>query len=160
MADESDPGRMDVWRDFLASYNRVISALERETQEQDGLPLNWFDVLINLSEAPGGRLRMQDLAESVILTRSGLTRRIDRLVEAGLVRRDPSPDDRRGAYTSLTEKGRRTLKRVIPSHVRSVERLFRRHLSEQEVPVLRSAFAKILAADAGEAGDTDTTETG
>ena len=152
MAKESQPDRMDVWRDFLATYAKVIGAVEQEMQAEDGLPLNWFDVLIQLYEAPDGRLRMQDLAESVMLTRSGLTRRIDRLAAAGLVRREPSPDDRRGMYTALTKEGRRILRRVVPSHVRHVEHHFRRHLSEEDAGALRAGFAKVLdAADGGAA---------
>ena len=81
--------RMAVWREFIATYSRIMSALDEDMRKQSDLPLSWFDVLVQLSEAPGMRLRMQELASSVMLTRSGLTRRVDRMVAAGLVRREP-----------------------------------------------------------------------
>ena len=135
-----------MWRDLLSTHKKVIGALEREMETERGIPLSWFDVLINLSKSPGGRLRMQELAESLMLTRSGLTRRIDRMAGEGLVRREPAPDDRRGMYTALTKKGRRRLANIIPGHVKSVERLFRSHLSDDDAVTLRSAFRKILEA--------------
>ena len=142
---------MQVWRDFLAAHAGVIEALGREMESEQALPLNWFDVLVHLSEAPGMRLRMQDLAASVLLSRSGLTRRIDRMVESGLVRREPSPEDRRSTYAVLTEEGLGKLLQLVPGHRRNVERYFRRHLSQRDARVLQTVFAKILdtAHDAG-----------
>ena len=135
-----------MWRDFLSTHKKVIGALEREMETERGFSLSWFDVLINLSESTGRRLRMQDLAESLMLTRSGLTRRIDRMAEEGLVRREPAPDDRRGMYTALTKKGRRRLASIIPGHVKSVDRLFRSQLSDDDAVALRSAFRRIFEA--------------
>ena len=146
MSQSSNADRMQVWRDFLATYSRVMAALEEDLQSQSNLPLNWFDVLVQLSEAPDTRLRMQDLASFVMMTRSGLTRRIDRMVEAGLVRREPVPGDRRSAYTALTEEGFQKLLSVVPGHRDRVEQYFRSHLSEQDAEVMRHAFGRMLSA--------------
>ena len=86
-----------VWEAFLRTQAAIVRRLEREMMETDGLPLPWYDVLIQLYATPEKRLRMQVLAESVVLSRSGVTRLIDRLEREGLVRREASPEDRRGA---------------------------------------------------------------
>ena len=117
--------------------------------EEEGLPLPWFDVLIHLCEAPEGRLRMQTLSDSVVLSRSGITRLVDRMEKAGLVRREPSPEDRRGAYATVTQSGRQTFERVWPGHKQRVTERFVRHLSDTEARVLYRALTKVIRANEG-----------
>src|SRR5207237_2294677 len=88
--------RIGIWRSFLRAHAGVIRELGRELAAEAGLPLAWYDVLLQLAEAPGRRLRMAELADRVLLSRSGLTRLVDRLQAEQLVRREPSPDDARG----------------------------------------------------------------
>src|SRR5438105_5022694 len=96
------PGHLASWLALLQAHSVVVEAVEREMQRDVGLPLAWFDVLIQLANAPDGRLRMQDLARSVLLSKSGLTRLVDRLVDAGLVGRAACEGDRRVTYAVLT----------------------------------------------------------
>lgn len=138
--------RMAVWREFIATYSRIMSALDEDMRKQSDLPLSWFDVLVQLSEAPGMRLRMQELASSVMLTRSGLTRRVDRMVAAGLVRREPLPGDRRSVSAVLTEEGFQRLLSVVPGYREKVERYFRGHLSDEDVEAMRRVFRRVLSA--------------
>ena len=112
-----------------------------------GLPLSWFDVLIHLYEAPKGRLRLQALADSVVLSRSGLTRLIDRMEAAGLVRRELSAEDRRGFYAVLTENGRRRFEEVLPGHRTDIEEHFTHHLTGEEMETLTALLSKIIATN-------------
>ncbi|MBK8561612.1 MAG: MarR family transcriptional regulator [Dehalococcoidia bacterium] len=87
---------MAAWRTFLTAHARVTALLEDELQRERELPLTWYDVLLHLREAPERRLRMTELAAAVLLSKSGLTRLVDRMYAAGLVNRSPDGDDRRG----------------------------------------------------------------
>jgi DNA-binding MarR family transcriptional regulator len=138
-----DPQRLDAWRAFLRAHAVLTDALDRELQAERDLPLAWYDVLLNLAEADDDRLRMRDLADRVMLSRSGLTRLVDRMATAGLVSRRPDPDDRRGTLACLTDAGLHSLRRAAPVHLRGVEEHFARHLRDDEVRVLRQAFERI-----------------
>jgi DNA-binding MarR family transcriptional regulator len=138
-----DPRRLDAWRAFLRAHAVLTDTLDRELQAERELPLAWYDVLVSLSEADDGRLRMRDLAERVMLSRSGLTRLVDRMVTAGLVSRRPDPDDRRGTLACLTDEGMHTLRRAAPVHLRGVQEHFARHLRDDEVQVVHDAMQRI-----------------
>jgi DNA-binding MarR family transcriptional regulator len=101
-----DPAQLSAWRRLLEAHATVTELLEHELVAERGLPLSRYDVLLNLAEAPEGRLRMQELSASVLLSKSGLSRLVDRMVEAGLVRRERCQDDRRGWFAVLTDQGR------------------------------------------------------
>jgi len=105
--------------------------------------------LLELSGAPDGRLRMHELARAVVLSRSGLTRLVDRLEGAGLLRREPDPADRRGSYAAITEAGRATLRRMWPVYAAGIAEHFGRHLTDEETRVIASALRRV--ADAGRA---------
>src|SRR3954463_6481530 len=90
--------RIRTWRLFLATHASVAEVLDAELQAERSMPLTWYDVLVNLDHAPGGRMRMQHLAEAVLFSRSGLTRLADRMERAGLISREACPDDRRGTF--------------------------------------------------------------
>ena len=110
------------------------------------LPLEHYDVLLCLKRAPGGgqRLRLSELAEAVTLSRSGLTRLVDRLEKAGLLRREACPTDRRGAFAALTPKGAGALRRTWPAYARAIQEHFARHLSDEEAGILARASGRIL----------------
>lgn len=135
-----------VWRDFLRAHVALTSILERELVEEKTLPLTWYDVLVNLHGA-GGRMRMQELARSVLLSKSGLTRLVDRMEEAGYVRRESCASDRRGTEAVLTDDGERTLREAAPVHLRGVEEHFARHLDDDELDVLRRVLSRVLDAN-------------
>jgi DNA-binding MarR family transcriptional regulator len=148
MPEVPNPRQLAAWRAFLEAHAAVTAVLERELQERD-LSLAWYDVLLQLSEAPGGRLRMGDLARSVLLSKSGLTRLCDRMESAGLVRREPIDDDARGLVAAITKTGRSTLRRAAPLHLKGVQTHFSRHLSEQEARTLTTALRRIAEAARG-----------
>ena len=139
-----------AWRAFLETYATVVPVLSDHIENELGLPLTWYDVLVKLQHySEDGRLRMQALSELVFLTSSGLTRLLDRMVEAGLVRRESTPDDRRGVYAVLTDRGREALDEVHPAHGQAVEEHFLRHLDDADADALSRAFEKILKGEKG-----------
>src|ERR1700755_3206020 len=93
------------WRSSLEAHSLVLRVFESEMQERVGFSLAWYDILLHLSEAPGRSLRMNELAESLVLSRSWLSRRVEAMEAAGLVQRWPAEDDARGVYASLTPDG-------------------------------------------------------
>ena len=137
-----NPG-IETWRRLLRVHRVVLEKLRREMDHAHALPLAWFDVLVQL-QAAKGRLRMTELADSVLLSSSGLTRLVDRMEGAGLLRREPCSDDRRGHWAMLTDAGKLLAKKAASVHARGIREHFLAHLSEEEVATLGDAFAKIL----------------
>lgn len=146
MVGRLDKRRMDAWKALLAVQRALLDRLEAELRHEHGLPLGWYDVLVQLSFAPAGRLRMHELAASVMLTPSGLTRLVDRLEGERLVSRERCRTDRRGAEVVLTEEGLARLRAASPTHLRGIERHFARHLSDHEADTLVEVLGKILGA--------------
>src|SRR5437762_9733879 len=120
MPERPGKAQLAAWRAFLAAHARVTSVLEHELVAERGLPLAWYDVLVQLSEAPGGRLRMTDLAAAVLLSKSGLTRLVDRMAEARLVERAATDTHRRGRIVGLTEEGVDRLRARAPVPFRGI----------------------------------------
>lgn len=139
-----------AWRAFLRAHAHLTRRLETELQADADLPLASYDVLVQLSEAPGGRLRMTDLADRVLLSRSGLTRLVDRLERGGLVARAKCPNDARGTFTVLTEAGVDKLRQAAPAHLDGVHEHMTRHLDAAEIGVLTDLLTKLLQRDGGE----------
>lgn len=144
--ERKDDARLALWRSFLKAHAGVAAALERELETAQGMPLGWYSVLAALEETPGHRMRMQDLAGEVLLSVSGLTRLLDRIEQAGLVRRAPCSSDRRGVYAVLTPEGSRAFQTAAPVHMRGVSDFFAKDLNADEVAVLDSALKKIIHA--------------
>ncbi len=135
----------------MCAHTALSRALDEALESHSKLPLLTYEVLARIAEAPGRRLRMQELAELLPLTKSGLTRLIDRVERAGLARREVCPSDRRGTFAAITAEGREALKRADEVHERVLhERLT--HLEEEELATLLSACAKIAAAQRLRAG--------
>jgi DNA-binding MarR family transcriptional regulator len=143
-----DEVHLAAWRALLTAHAAVVACIDRELALADGnlVPLTWYDVLIELFEAPDQRLRQRDLARSVVLTRSGISRLIDRMATAGLVRREPNPDDRRGDLVALTDFGRGALRRTWPYYARGIASHFAQHLSADEAQVITAALERVRAA--------------
>lgn len=135
-----------VWALFLTAHAVLVDAIERRLA-QAGLPqLGWYDLLWALERSPGQRLRMSELAEKVVLSRSNLTRMVDRLEEAGLVSRERSEDDRRGAYAVLTEAGREMRRRMWPVYEAGIRQLFEGRLNDAEAGTLSAVLRRLLTA--------------
>ena len=139
--------QMSAWRSFLEVHSAVIKTLETELMEEQGLSLTWYDVLTHLSEAEGSRLQHQALAGALLLSRSGVTRLVDRMADAGLVRREASPEDRRASYVVMTPQGRDALDRASPVHVRGIVRHFTRYLGSGDVLGLQRFFSRVLQGE-------------
>jgi DNA-binding MarR family transcriptional regulator len=135
-----------AWRLFLQAHAQVVSTLARELEAEVGLPLTWYDVLAQLNMAPGQRLRSQQLVRALVITKSGLTRRIDRMEEAGLVERFQCAEDRRGLFVALLPAGETALARALPVHLAGVHRHFLDHLSPAQTECMIDVFSKVLAA--------------
>jgi DNA-binding MarR family transcriptional regulator len=131
-----------AWRAFMRAHASLMRQLEQELQAETGLAVADFDVLIQLALA-GGRLRMTDLAGRALVSRSGMTRRVARLVEDGLVERRPHEEDGRGIVVELTALGRRALKRALPVHARGIARHFASRLDKRELGRLEEALHKV-----------------
>jgi DNA-binding MarR family transcriptional regulator len=135
--------QFEAWKAFLRAQSGLIRTLDRELMAEQGLPITFFDVLAQLSAA-GGQLRMSELADAVLLSRSGVTRLVDRMERAGLVRREARGTDRRASYATLTAEGEQVLAEALPVHVQGIANHFGRHLSEQEAKTLAAAFGRMV----------------
>jgi DNA-binding MarR family transcriptional regulator len=132
-----------AWSGFLTTHARLVRGLDEELRAAHGMPLGTFDVLIQLSLAPGARLRMRELADAIVLSRSGLTRLVDRLVRDGLVKRERCGEDGRGAWAVLTPAGKRALDEATPTHLDGVRRHFLAALDEEDQARLGDVWARI-----------------
>jgi DNA-binding MarR family transcriptional regulator len=140
-----------AWRGLLRTHATLVKRLDAELEAEHGLPLTSYEVLLFLSDAEDRKMRMCDVAESVLLSRSGLTRLVDRLERDGLVERVSCPDDARGAYARLTDAGEAKLRAARQTHLEGVRTHFLRHFSEAELDVLAGAWRRVggAAVDAG-----------
>jgi len=136
------PTEMRAWRAFIEVHQDLMNALEADLAPH-GLSVGDYQVLVYLSESEDQNMRMCDLAERLQLSPSGLTRRLDGLVRAGLVARNPSSQDRRVMLAVLTPAGRSTIETVAPHHVRSVRQHFVDRLSPAQLAVFADAFEAV-----------------
>ena len=145
LVDESLPGRRgeQAWRALLQAHATLIRQLDTDLKEHTGLHLADFDVLAQLAAA-GGELRMTELAARTLISRSGLTRRVARLLDEGLVRRADSTDDGRGVTVALTGAGLARVTETVPVHLRGVSKLFVERLDDHELAVLQTALRKVI----------------
>lgn len=138
------PAELAAWRGLLRAHAALMAELDAELEVAHGLPLSSYDVLVNLADAPGRRMRMRDLADAVLLSRSGLTRLVDRLERDGLLTRASCPTDARGAYAVLTDEGRERLIEARPTHRDGVRRRFLSHFEPDELTQLAAWWERIV----------------
>jgi DNA-binding MarR family transcriptional regulator len=138
-----DGTELEAWQAFLRASIRLMDRLDAEL-EPHGLSLADYEILVHLSTEPSGELRMTELAARTLVSRSGLTRRLDRLVESGLVARRSCPTDRRGVLAVLTETGRRRLDAAAPTHVSGVRRHFISQLHGQDLRALAVSLDAVV----------------
>lgn len=137
---------MRAWQALLHANHQVVQTLDRELREAHDLTLAAYDVLLRLGRAPGRALNMSDLAERVMLSPSGLTRLVDRLVGRGLVQRRADPADARVALACLTDNGLRQLKIAARTHLRGIREHFTGQLSETKLRNVASALETITGS--------------
>ena len=142
-----DALELGAWRGFLLTHARLSGQLDAELMAAHGLPLRSYEVLLFLNDSPGGDMRMSELADSALLSRSGLTRLVDRLERDGLVRRESCPGDARGMNAVITPAGRRRFAAARQTHLEGVRRRFLEPLSEQEQRTLAGLWERL--GDAG-----------
>lgn len=143
MTDDLDPEGLVAWEAFVFAHAAAVGRIERDLREAGHIPLTWYDVLAALGETPDHRLRLSELATEVVLSRSGLTRLLDRVERAGLIRREPAVDDRRGAYAVLTPAGEAALLATWPDYARGIMRHFADHLDAAELRLLAAALGRV-----------------
>jgi DNA-binding MarR family transcriptional regulator len=140
---------LDAWRSYLQSHASILRALDAELVAEHGMTTRDYEVLLYLAQADDRRLPMSALAESTMLTRSGITRLIDGLVAGGLIERVACPDDARVSYAKLTDAGYQKLREAGSTHVASIYRLFLEHFTEQEIEQLARLMSRLPAAARG-----------
>lgn len=142
----TDPA--ETWGALLKVHAALVPRLDRELQDAHGLPLTWYDVLLELHGAPERRLTMGELGSVAAVSRTRVSRVVDELTRSGLVTREPNPDDGRSAFAALTPAGQAALRKAAPTYLAAVRREFADHLSAREAEVLAGALRKVLAAAA------------
>ena len=138
------PDRLRCWRLFFESAMALLDVLDSELQAAAGISQRWYDVLVHTEESPNG-IQMTELADRILYSKSGLTRVIDRMEEADLVRRVRPPNNRRSILVLPTEQGTKTLERARRHHRDGIQRHFSEHLSDADVKALTRALEKISA---------------
>jgi DNA-binding MarR family transcriptional regulator len=146
---ELSPAELGAWRGLLRVHSALVKALDAELLGGHDLPLTSYEVLINLQAAPGKRRRMSELADGVLLSRSGMTRLVDRLEKEGLLARDACVSDGRGTFAVLTDKGEALLTEARRTHLDGVRERFLKHFGADDLTQLATLWNRVLpgAAD-------------
>jgi DNA-binding MarR family transcriptional regulator len=132
------------WRGFLRVHAALERELDAELAERHGLPLSSYEVLLTVADAPGERMRMSEIADSVLLSRSGVTRLVDRLERDGLVERIPCEDDARGQYAVLTSRGRQVFDAARVTHLAGVRRRFLERFDDDELQRMAEFWERLV----------------
>jgi DNA-binding MarR family transcriptional regulator len=143
MGNDKDP-RFQAWYGNLQATMRSLQRIERAVEDATGLPMASIEVLVNIAFENDGRMRMSELADTLLLSRGGATRLVARLESAGLVAREIPPEDRRATFAVITDKGRKALEQGMPVLEQAVAANYLDHLDDDELRALRSASLKIL----------------
>jgi DNA-binding MarR family transcriptional regulator len=138
-----DRDELGAWRGMLRVHAGLVKALDAELAAVHGLPLTSYEVLLYLADAPGGRLRMAELADAVLLSRSGLTRLVDRMEREGLIRREQCPNDARGWFAAITHTGLQTFRTARETHLAGVRERFLAHFSRDELRGLAELWERV-----------------
>lgn len=136
------------WGGFLRAYGILTRELDGELTAEHGITLSDYEVLLFLASTPDRRLRMSELADSVLISQSGITRLVDRLTRRGLVRREPCSDDRRGLFAVLTHDGLAKLREASPTHLAGVRSRFLGRLSDEEQAMLGDLWERLVPGTA------------
>jgi DNA-binding MarR family transcriptional regulator len=138
-----DQEELAAWRGMLRAHAELTRTLDAELAREHDLPLSSYEVLLYLADADGGRMRMSELADSVLLSRSGLTRLVDRLERQGLLRRERCESDARGFFAEITPEGRRAFDAARKTHLDGVRKLFLSRFSRDELRALGELWQKL-----------------
>ena len=146
MANRSgQPDPVAAWRSMLLAHSRALRAIESDLEAAGTIPLTWYDVLLELNGADG-RLRMQELGDRVVLSRTRVSRLVDELERRGLVAREPDGTDGRVTYAAITVAGKKALRATAPRYRRGIEEHFTRHLTADEQQIIAAALSRVVDA--------------
>ena len=138
-----DAEELGAWRGLLRAHSALTKALDAELVRVHGLPLSSYEVLLFLADSPDGQMRMSELADGVLLSRSGLTRLVDRMQREDLLRRERCEDDARGWFAAITPKGRELFTRARKTHLDGVRERFLSHFTREELRSLAAFWERI-----------------
>jgi DNA-binding MarR family transcriptional regulator len=141
----ADDEKVRAWASVLRVHAAVVPRLERELAAV-GMPLSWYDVLLELNSAPDRRLRMTELGAKAVLSRERVSRVVDELERAGLVRRERNPDDGRSLLAVVTDEGRARLRAAAPTYLAGIEHHFGAHLDDGEAQAIATALYRVVEA--------------
>ena len=136
-----------AWARLLRVHKVLLEAVQADLSAAGLPPLEWYDLLLELDMAEGNRLRLYDLGDRMVLSRSNLTRLCDRLEKEGLISREHCAEDRRGLFAALTQKGAEMRRAMWPVYKRSVDQHFSMHLTDEEASVLASVLLKVQSTE-------------
>ncbi|MFE4257379.1 MarR family winged helix-turn-helix transcriptional regulator [Streptomyces sp. NPDC056883] len=135
--------RLEAWRAMLLAHNTAVRAIENDVQRDGRIPLTWYDVLLELKAAGKHGLRMQEVANRVVLSRTRVSRLIDEMVRAGLVDKLPDPHDKRASWAVITPAGAEAHRATAPVYMRSIQKHFSAHLTDEDAAVIARALFKV-----------------
>ncbi len=144
MANERTRLAVGAWAALLQVHAALVPRLDRDLLQATGLPLSWYDVLLELAAAPDRRLTMGELAERVVLSRTRVSRIVDELVTAGLACREGNPSDGRSAFAVMTADGLARYRSAAPVYVAGIEREFAANLTDDELDAIARALRKVI----------------
>src|SRR6266705_4984196 len=142
--DREDP-EVAAWRQLLVAHSRLVPAIERDLQAAGQVSLSWYDVLLELNAAPGRRLRMSELGQRAVLSRTRVSRVVDELAAAGLAERQPDEADGRSSFAVLTPRGRDALRRAWPVYRQAIHRQLAGRLTPQQCRELAALLGQVTA---------------
>ncbi|MFE7552982.1 MarR family winged helix-turn-helix transcriptional regulator [Streptomyces gardneri] len=135
--------RVEAWRALLLAHNAAVRAIESDVQRNGRIPLTWYDVLLELRGAGEQGLRMQEVAERVVLSRTRVSRLVDEMARSGLVTKKPDPTDKRVTWAVITDEGRSALRATAPAYMRGIREHFGRYLTDEEAAVITTALLRV-----------------
>ena len=141
-----DPA-VDAWRGLLVAHSRLVPAVEADLRAAGQVPLSWYDVLLELNAAPDRRLRMSELGQRTVLSRTRVSRVVDELAAAGLAERQPDQADGRSSFAALTPAGREALRRAWPVYRQAIHRQLAARLTPQQCRDLATLLGQLITAD-------------
>ncbi|WP_229874397.1 MarR family winged helix-turn-helix transcriptional regulator [Amycolatopsis deserti] len=147
--DTADDTGLAAWRAMLLAHDAALRAIDSDLTRAGTIPLTWYDVLLELNAGPQRRLRMNDLADRVVLSRTRVSRLVDEMVAAGLVTKIRDEEDRRVVWAAMTDEGASAFRRTAPQYLRGIEEHFSQYLTDEEKRIMTAALTKVRDAHTG-----------
>jgi DNA-binding MarR family transcriptional regulator len=141
--------RLEAWRALLLAHSTAVRAIESDVRRNGSVPLTWYDVLLELRAAGAKGLRMQEVADRVVLSRTRVSRLVDEMARAGLVARSPDALDKRVVWAIITDEGRSALTETAPAYLAGIRTHFTAHLTDDEAAVITEALLRVAHKDGG-----------